>query len=312
MDRSLRRLERTAEADPSDVDAARALDQALRRAGRRDLVGARLRAKYRCSGLGLYQPTLREGRRCYDCDRRVLDSLDPVEAAGLLDVGVCVAVEARLVPDVLSALAARPGVHSATEPRAPCLSAIEETVLDGWFLYKASWGSLKAPWIVEVAERERIAPYAPPAPPRTPTAEELQLREALGDLLDFDPPARPPAAFLAGLRLPPRPRGRPPLRPAADYVDLYARGERVDPDALARDGFALARSVWSMADYAALIATDPAHGQDTAEEPIVRFDSRAVVAAMVLLVAAHRQLVSDQGPRGAARIADDGLAPSQA
>ena len=122
MDQDLRALQRAAEADPADRDAARRYDEALRRAGDEEALFERYRFKFLCP---LAFEDLTEGlhpfvRDCAQCERSVFYCRSPEELAEHVEAGDCVAFHLDALGDMVSAVA-ETGASTAEEPGSVCL-----------------------------------------------------------------------------------------------------------------------------------------------------------------------------------------------
>lgn len=132
MDERLRRLQRAADARPSDEAAASRYERALRAAGEEEALHARFRLKYACP---LRFEQLQAGpdprtRRCERCQRDVhyVDSLAQLRER--VGGGECVAFYAGRFGDALAHLAADETLHAASEEGSACLVEFERERID--------------------------------------------------------------------------------------------------------------------------------------------------------------------------------------
>lgn len=258
MDEQLRKLERTARAFPDDELAARSYETALRRADRRFAIEARLRSKLACSSRWIHAIGSDDFLHCWRCDRPVVRTRSVEVAVRCVEAGTCAQIERPLTREVVAMLAERGEVHGARAPGSPCL--VVRNAQDGpvrWsrFLYKASWGSEKAPFMLYDLEKELMA-----------AADPERIEVAFSSPLPDPPPVRGAAR-----------------RSHADYDCLFRRGS-VDPLELMRDALVHCRDHWSMDEYCRLARR--------VDEDWENYNSLDAVAAMVLLATAFDAITS--------------------
>lgn len=143
MDEGIQRLAREASTRRGDVAAARRLELALARGGRRaelqQLYHAKFLCPFRFEELTPSEDPLR--RSCGGCGRRVRFAPTWVELGRRAVEGLCVAFERRLLRDALELLIEHPDLHTAFEPRRPCLvpTDLRFVLLDGFEPDPAVW-----------------------------------------------------------------------------------------------------------------------------------------------------------------------------
>lgn len=135
MDERTEELRRRHEASPADVEAARAYEAALLRAGRHDAVRALYRLKFACPvSWSTMEPTVDpKVRRCDQCTRSVHAVATPGEFLTMAALGACVAFHPGQLEAAVEAMIADPARHAAQEPGRPCLlelSPMEAAALD--------------------------------------------------------------------------------------------------------------------------------------------------------------------------------------
>ncbi len=123
MDERTEELRRRHEASPADVEAARAYEAALLRAGRHDAVRALYRLKFACPvSWSTMEPTFDpKVRRCDQCARSVHAVATPGEFLSMAARGECVAFHPGQLEAAVEAMIADPTRHPAQEPGRPCL-----------------------------------------------------------------------------------------------------------------------------------------------------------------------------------------------
>ena len=123
MDERLRRLQRAADARPSDEAAASRYERALRAAGEEEALQARFQLKYACP---LRFEQLQAGpdprtRHCERCQRDVHYVDDLAQLRARVSAGACVAFYAGRFSEAIADLAADDALHGAAEEGSACL-----------------------------------------------------------------------------------------------------------------------------------------------------------------------------------------------
>lgn len=261
MDHDLSRLQRAWTKSPDDSGIARALDSALLRAGRRERVEERLRAKFLCPAKWVFSLD-RDRSYCFECKKDLACAPSVESAVDTLREGRSVVVARDDVSLLLERLVGDTTLHTGQDETTPCAATAGVSPIDGALarrlLKKAATGSLQAPLLLS------------------------EIAVGLADPSD-DWRASSGEDALSALRLPAPPplRGERPHRAREEYRNLHARGVRVDEGELLHDALLHCQGAWSIEEYVRL---------DRSITDDRNYNSLDVVAAMILLVVAGAEL----------------------